>query len=192
MIARIAFGFTLLIAQAAMATEEPRYQRLELRDDYEVRRYMPYVVAEIDVAGQAKDRKGFRALAGFIFGDNDSGEKMRMTAPVESRHAGVGDESTYAFVMESQYTMDTLPKPNNPNIRIREKPERIVAVRRFSGRWTEGRFASHEQALLQDLAEDGIKTMGAVERARYNGPMTPWFLRRNEVVVPVNWPTQKR
>ncbi len=190
MIARIALGFILLLTEAAMATEEPKYQRLAKTDDYEVRHYIPYVVAEIDVAGQAKDRKGFRALAGFIFGDNDSDKKMQMTAPVESRDAGAGEESTYAFVMESQYTMDTLPKPNNPNIRIRERPERIVAVRRFSGRWTEGAFANHEQALLQDLADDGIKTMGPVELARYNGPMTPWFLRRNEVMVPISWPAK--
>ncbi|NNF41249.1 MAG: heme-binding protein [Woeseiaceae bacterium] len=190
MTAKVAFVLFLLVSGAAMAAEEPKYQSLARTESYEVRRYIPYLVAEVDVAGKARDRQGFRALAGFIFGDNDGGKKMQMTVPVQSRAAAADDASTYAFVMESKYRMETLPRPNNPNVRIRETLERIVAVRRFSGRWTRGAIAAHEQALLRDLANDGIKTTGPVELARYNGPMTPWFLRRNEVMVPIRWTVQ--
>lgn len=188
MTTRILLVLLSLVVQNAMAVEEPQYDVLAETGSYEIRRYSPYVVAEVDVAGRSSDSQGFRTLAGFIFGDNESGEKMRMTAPVESRDASASGGSTYAFVMERKYTLDTLPKPNNPDIRIREKLERIVAVRRFSGRWTERAFASHEQQLLRDLADDGVKTTGPTELARYNGPMTPWFLRRNEIMVPVSWP----
>ncbi len=92
--------------------------------------------------------------------------------------------------MEKRYDIETLPKPNNDDIRIREKPARIVAVRRFSGRWSDKAFAIQQQRLLQALEDDGLKTLGPVELARYNGPMTPWFLRRNEVMVAVEWPAQ--
>ena len=171
-----------------MAIEEPEYEVLADTPVYEIRRYEPYVVAEVDVQGESADSQGFRTLAGYIFGDNQSREKMAMTAPVESREADAKDAVTYAFVMENKYTLDTLPTPNNESIRIREKPSRIVAVRRFSGRWTEKNMAKHERELLESLDTDGIKTSGIVELARYNGPFTPWFLRRNELIVPVEWP----
>ena len=171
-----------------MAIEEPKYEVLADTPVYEIRRYEPYVVAEVDVRGESADSQGFRTLAGYIFGDNQGSEKMAMTAPVESREADAKDAITYGFVMEDKYTLETLPSPNNESIRIREKPARIVAVRRFSGRWTEKNMARHEQELLESLATDGIETTGAVELARYNGPFTPWFMRRNELIVPVNWP----
>ncbi len=171
-----------------MALEEPKYAVLAEAARYEVRDYEPYLVAEVDVRGQSADSRGFRSLAGYIFGDNESSEKMQMTAPVESRAADDSDGITYAFVMESKYAMDTLPAPNNEEIRIREKPRRIVAVVRFSGRWTEANVNRHKQQLLADLAADGVEPLGAVELARYNSPFTPWFLRRNEVIVPVSWP----
>ena len=171
-----------------MAIEEPKYEVLAETPAYEVRRYEPYVVAEVDVQGRSADSQGFRTLAGYIFGDNQGSQKMEMTAPVESREADANDAITYGFVMESKYTLDTLPTPNNERIRIREKPARVVAVRRFSGRWSEKNMAGHERELLESLASDDVELEGAVELARYNGPFTPWFLRRNELIVPVKWP----
>jgi hypothetical protein len=119
----------LLIGHYAMATEEPTFEVLAETEDYEVRRYDAYIVAEVDVGGKSADNQGFRTLAGYIFGDNESSEKMQMTAPVESRDAGKSDEITYGFVMESKYTLETLPTPNNEHIRLFERPSRIVAVR---------------------------------------------------------------
>ena len=171
-----------------MALEEPKYAVLAEAASYELRDYEPYLVAEVDVRGQSADSRGFRTLAGYIFGDNQSSEKMQMTAPVESHVADDSDEITYAFVMESKYTVDTLPAPNNEKIRIREKPRRVVAAMRFSGRWTEKNVNRHKQQFLAELAADGIEPLGNVELARYNSPFTPWFLRRNELIVPINWP----
>ena len=171
-----------------MALEEPEYDILAIAANYEIREYEPYVVAEVDVGGRSADSQGFRTLAGFIFGHNQSSEKMQMTAPVESREADGGHQTTYAFVMESKYTMDTLPAPNNEKIRIREKPARVVAATRFSGRWTDANVSEHKRQLMQDLAADGIQPLGKIELARYNSPFTPWFLRRNELIVPIDWP----
>ena len=169
---------SVLPGTSAMAIEEPEYEVLLREGEIEFRRYEPYIVAEVT---EARDNRAFRILAGYIFGDNVEQEKMQMTAPVERRGADM------SFVMESKYAMDSLPAPNDQRIRLRELPARVVAVREFSGRWTERSFARHEQSLLDGLASLGIETTGEPELARYNGPFTPWFLRRNEIIVPVNW-----
>jgi len=171
-----------------MALEEPEYEVLYETDEIEFRRYEPYLVAEVSVSGKSADNQAFRILAGYIFGDNDDDVKMQMTAPVESRENRSGSRvyQDFAFVMERAYTLDNLPVPNDERIRIREKPARIVAVRQFSGRWSEKNIDKHEQRLLGDLGDLGIETAAPPELARYNSPFTPWFLRRNEIIVPVD------
>jgi hypothetical protein len=189
----------------AMAIEEPEYEVLASTDDYEVRRYDAYIIAETDVEGTYKTagNKAFRILAGYIFGDNQASEKMAMTAPVGSRPAddGVkmkmtapvtstpGNEDTglytYSFVMEKKYSLETLPLPNDPRVRLRVVPERTVAVHRYSGTWSEDNYLKHERLLLDALADDGVSTRGAPISARYNAPFTPWFMRRNEVMIEV-------
>ena len=171
----------VLIGAPAMALEEPQYKLLLTIDDVEFRAYEPYIVAGVTVSREDADRQAFQILAGYIFGGNKSGEKMAMTTPVETR----GND--YAFVMERKYSMETLPEPQDDRVHLRHQPARIVAVRRFSGRWTERNIGRHEQQLLADLASLGVETTGQPELARYNSPFTPWFLRRNEIIVPVNW-----
>lgn len=179
--------FSVLAVSSAMALEEPEFHVVAATRDYEIRHYLPYLVAEVDVDGQSADNRAFRMLAGYIFGDNDSEEKMAMTAPVESRENTAASTITYAFVMEGKYTLATLPQPNDQRIRLLERPARTVAVRKFSGRWSEANVSKHEAKLLRDLEANGIRPQGDVELARYNSPFTPWFLRRNEIVVPVEW-----
>ena len=196
----------MLFASNAMAIEEPDYEVLLTTKNYEVRRYEPYIIAEVDVDGDmgSAGNKAFRILAGYIFGNNAPGEKMAMTAPVESQPTSgermkmtapvlsdtpEADRSryTYAFVMEDKYTLDTLPAPLDERIRIREKPARTVAVRSYSGRWSEANYENNEVALLQALDIDRVETIGDALLARYNGPFTPWFLRRNEILIEVTW-----
>jgi hypothetical protein len=192
-----------LSGNAAMAIEEPAYEVLLETKYYEVRRYQSYIVAEIDVDDDFKraGNSAFRVLAGYIFGDNEPQQKMAMTAPVESREgvrmnmtapvtsqAGTGDRQyTYAFVMERKYTMDTLPEPANRDIRLVQRPDRVMAVHRYSGTWSEERYREHEKTLLDALAVDRVETMGRPVFARYNAPFTPWFLRRNEIMVEIEW-----
>lgn len=195
----------LLAAQPAMAIEEPAFDVLHATDDYEIRRYAPYIVAEVDVDGELKKAGGdaFRILAGYIFGKNEPGTKMSMTAPVTSQPAGERmqmtapvisdapdsrrDSYTFAFVMESRYSMETLPKPTDPRIRLVEKPAQVMAARRYSGRWSDSNFRKNEAALLAALQADAVEMLGEIYLARYNSPFTPWFLRRNEVLVEVSW-----
>ena len=192
------------IPAIAMAIEEPDYQLVGQYDDFELRLYAPYIVAEVDVQGEfdQSDSNAFRILAGYIFGDNSASEKMAMTAPVESTRAAKGEKmamtapvtataasddggTTYAFVMEGKYTLQTLPVPNDIRIRIRSMPERTMAVHRYSGRWTEEKYIRKEKALRSALDALGVQTVGDPVLARYNSPFSLPFLRRNEVMIEI-------
>ena len=187
-----------------MAIEEPQYTVIETGDDFEIRQYEPYIVAEVTVDGSLRrsGNSAFRILAGYIFGENRSSTRMNMTAPVESRSTSErmnmtapvesvdnGDGSyVYGFVMESRYTMDTLPMPIDERIRIREVPARTMVVRSFTGMWTDGNYERHESELLDIVRVRDMQIVGNPVFARYDGPMTPFFMRRNEVMVQVAEP----
>ena len=188
---------TLLIAAVllvaggpAMAIEEPDFEVIRATGDYEVRQYAPYIVAEVDVEGDSGDSgsRAFRILANYIFGNNEGGTKMAMTAPVVS-DVPRDDRSTYtyAFVMEARYTMETLPLPADPRIRIVQKPAQVVAARSYSGRWTEENYRQHELSLITALTLDGLDARSEPMLARYDSPFKPWFLRRNEVLIELDW-----
>jgi hypothetical protein len=201
----LAVFFLLTVGSLAMAIEEPEFEVLAKHDAYEVRRYAPYLVAEVDVAGDGSDGRAFRILAGYIFGDNQESEKMQMTAPVEARAKADSEKmamtapvisstrddqstTTYAFVMERKYTLEMLPRPNDERVRLLQRPARILAVRKYSGGWSESKFAENKRYLLDALAADNINVSGDFEWARYDSPFKPWFMRRNEIWVPVEWP----
>ena len=194
----------LLVHSNAMAIEEPRYEVVETYEDFEVRRYQPYLLAEVDVSGgiNTAGNRAFRILAGYIFGDNAAPTKMAMTAPVESRSTNQGEKmvmtapvtstrkdgdeiTTVAFVMERKYSIDTLPIPNDDRIRIREVSERVVAVRRYSGRWTDAKYQRNKALLVQALSNANTEVVGEAILARYNSPFSLPFMRRNEVMFEV-------
>lgn len=196
----------VMLPVVATALEEPEYTVIGTYDAFELRHYPPYLVAEVDVPGGFDDggNGAFRILAGYIFGDNQSAEKMKMTAPVEATPGGSSEKmamtapvtatdaengmTTFAFVMERKYTAESLPVPNDDRIRIREMPERTMAVRRYSGRWTQSRFRDNLGTLEQSLADAGLKAVGEPVLARYNSPFSLPMFRRNEVMIEVARP----
>lgn len=186
------------------ALEEPKYSVLKEYENFEIRNYASYLVAEVDIEGSYNKtgNEAFRILAGYIFGDNQSSTKMNMTAPVESEAIQSPEKMnmtapvfsnknfngyTYRFVMESKYTQETLPVPNNSKIRITEIKDRVMAVISFSGRWSQKNFEKHEQILVNDLKNAGIGVASEAIYARYNAPFTPWFLRRNEIMFEIEY-----
>jgi len=186
------------------ALEEPKYSVLKEYENFEIRNYASYLVAEVDIEGSYNKtgNEAFRILAGYIFGDNQSSTKMNMTAPVESEAIQSSEKMnmtapvfsnknfngyTYRFVMESKYTQETLPVPNNSKIRITEIKDRVMAVISFSGRWSQKNFEKHEQILVNDLKNEGIGVASEAIYARYNAPFTPWFLRRNEIMFEIEY-----
>ena len=201
-------GGLLLISKGAMAaeTEEPDYTVLSQSDDFELRRYDEQLVAQTWISGDqdTASREGFKVLADYIFGNNTAAtggsSKISMTAPVKMQ-SGSSDESQkiamtapvnmqqeggkwrVQFTMPSKYTMQTLPKPNNPNIEIIEVPAQTYGVIKFSWLAGEDKVAAKTEALQTWMQGQNLTPTGEPELARYNPPWTLPFLRRNEVMI---------
>ena len=109
-----------------------------------------------------------------------------MTAPVAQRPGGeTPGRYMISFVMPSRYRLETLPEPTDSRIRLRAEPARLMAVRRYAGRWTEANYRDNEAKLLGPVAQAGLKPLGAPVYARYNSPCSLWFMRRNEAMIDV-------
>ncbi len=188
------------------AIEEPAFQIVKQSGDFEVRRYAPMIVAETLVDGEmgSASNDGFRVIAGYIFGNNVSvkgpgNEKVAMTAPVTMEAAPEkiamtapvttepeGSRFRMHFVMPSQYTMATLPRPKDDRVKLREVPGQTMAVVRFSGFSGEGKVREKTDELLAWVKAEGLQPAGTPQLARYDPPWILPFFRRNEVMVPVN------
>lgn len=92
------------------------------------------------------------------------------------------------FVMPSQYTLASLPKPNNPAVRLREVPAKTWAVLSYSGFNTEARIQRKTDELVAWLADQTIKTLGSPQLARYDPPWTLPMFRRNEIMLEIKQP----
>ncbi len=182
--------------------EQPKYNVLESDGNLEVREYNPTIVAEVEVHGERMKalNQGFRLIADYIFGNNLSSKKVAMTAPVTQETGekiamtapvtqdGKGDSWKVRFVMPSGYTLDSLPKPKNHEVRLLEVPARKTVVIRFSGFNTNKNINSHREKLLKYIADHRLSVVCAPTTAFYNPPWTLPFLRRNEIMFELSNP----
>ncbi|MEO7917253.1 MAG: heme-binding protein [Dokdonella sp.] len=183
-----------------MAVEEPEFTVVMKDGKFEVRDYPALIVAEVIVSGEQKQaaNKGFGLLADYIFGNNKRRQSIAMTAPVAQQPASEkiamtapvtqtlnGETWTVRFTMPSTYTLDTLPEPNDPKVQLRRLPPERVAMLRFSGLARPDDVAAKSEKLIAMLTSRQLRGIGKVSLAQYNPPWTPWFMRRNEVMIPV-------
>lgn len=168
--------------------EQPEYEIVGDCDEYEIRRYRSYLVAETRVQGgfESTGNVAFQRLAGFIFGRNSRSEKMNMTVPVTHLPEPDGAHR-YRFAMERTYTEETLPRPVDDTVDIVRVPGAHLAASRYRGGRGEARFNRATARLLSALERDGVEVTGPAQAAVYDGPFVPPPLRRNEVLVPVAW-----
>ncbi|MEO6798439.1 MAG: heme-binding protein [Rhodanobacter sp.] len=189
------------VGSSAMAVETPPY-KLVLHDvDFEVRDYPALVVAEVTVDGDQKEasQKGFRLLAGYIFGGNRKRQSIAMTAPVAQQAAsekiamtapvaqtqGAAGTWVVRFTMPSRWSMQTLPVPDDPQVKLRNTEPARFAVLRFSGLAQAGDVEAKSRELQALVKSHDLHPIGLVSLAQYNPPWTLWFMRRNEVMVEV-------
>jgi DNA gyrase inhibitor GyrI len=179
--------------------EQPKYQVVERSGNVEIRDYAPIIVAEVDMPGERRDAigKGFRTIADYIFGNNKAAQKLPMTAPVTQQGSEKivmtapvtqqGDGSTWRvrFIMPSSYTMETLPKPHNPAVRLKEIAAKRYAVIRFSGMAGEESLKRRTKELNEWVGTNNLTPVSGPVYAFYNPPWTLPFLRRNEVMVEI-------
>ena len=181
----IAATLALVLGSHAMASdiEEPAWTLLETIEEVELRDYAPTIRATTQLDHSGQTSSGFQRLAGFIFGGNETGEKIAMTAPVEETL--FEDSPTMAFTMPAGYTMEDLPQPNDDSVVLEAIPGRTVAAIRFSGWATNGKVNRKTEELMETLAQYEIAIVGDPSLNQYNPPWTPPFLRRNEIMVEV-------
>ncbi len=188
-------GGLFVMSGSASATEKPNYTIVKTDGKIEIRDYPPMILAEVRVEGDRRtaNSRGFRKLAAFIFGDNASQDKVAMTSPVVSRPEKIDmtapvtrtleEDGRWSvnFMMPSKYTLETLPKPTDPNIRIFETdPYRTVSIR-YNGNNTTKNIATHEAKLIQYVKERGLAVVGTPEYAGYDAPWVPGPFKRNEI-----------
>jgi hypothetical protein len=181
--------------------EQPSYSVVADRDGYQIRTYEAYIVAQTQVSGSRASAltEGFRVIADYIFGNNTNKSSIAMTAPVLEQQASqkismtspvlstdnTSGESIISFVLPSQYSLQTLPTPNNPQVSLREVPAQTVAVLSFTWYATDTRIAKKQAQLLELLERDSIAIAGDIQVAQYNPPLSMPLVLRNEIIVPI-------
>jgi hypothetical protein len=200
LLASLAASLIALLPVSAAAVEEAEYSVLQKDGAMELRAYAASIVAETTVDADFEDagNRAFRKLFRYIDGDNVAqqeiamtapvsqapvSEKIAMTAPVAQRPAASG--WVVSFMMPASYTMDTIPQPSDPAVQLRAVPAYRAAVVRYSGFWSEKGFQEHLQELRSWITAQNLEIAGDPVWARYDPPFKPWFMRRNEILVPV-------
>jgi len=185
-----ALVFIIIISQIyfTMAkTETQPYRILKSENDYEIRLYPPATMASISInvnSYKELSSSGFRKLASYIFGGNQSNENIAMTSPV---HMDISDsKSTMSFVMPVNYNQDNLPKPNDSLITLTTTKEEYVAAIRFGGYANDGEIKKYASKLEMALKANGIVYFGNFRFLGYNAPFQFWA-RKNEIIVNVIW-----
>lgn len=197
----ITVGLFLFAVENVMAIEEAEYQVIRSDQAIEVREYSPVIVAEtiVDASFKKAGNRAFRKLFRYIDGNNNAGDKIAMTAPVaQEQHSekiamtapvsqqARGNAWAVSFMMPSSYSMESIPKPNDPTVVLRQVPAKRVAAIRYSGTWSEDRYLEHLEKLLAWVEFSGLEINGEPVFARFDPPFKPWFMRRNEIQIPLN------
>lgn len=188
--------------------EKPGYKVIRKEGNFEIRHYDSYIVASVKVKGPYTEalNQGFRLVAGYIFGGNEGEKKVAMTVPVYSQEiekpssqkgekismtapvleqSGEGDSHSISFTMPSSYTMETLPIPSDKRVTLHQVPPKTMAVLSFKGFGRAGAVKRKKDELKNLLKKSGLTAQGAFGAAYYNPPLTPPFMRHNEVMVEV-------
>jgi effector-binding domain-containing protein len=183
-----------------MAIEEAKYTVVKKDGAFELRQYDGYILAETIISGDMENasRQAFRRLFNYISGDNQAQVKVAMTAPVSQEATGekismtapvsqerMDDSWAVSFMMPASFTESTIPTPNDPRVNIRVVDDRKMATYRYSGRWKSGQYLKHKESLESWIEAQGLTIVGEAIWARFNGPFTLPFMRRNEVQIPV-------
>ena len=208
----VLFSF-IITSCGTTGVEEPSYKSLVQDNKFEIREYAPRIIAQTTVNGTQKSasNKAFRILADYIFGNNtsqsnidtttpatqskpaeNSSEKIAMTAPVtqykspeSSKTASIDSEWIVQFTIPAEFTIDTLPKPNNPAVEIVQLPPLSYAVLKFSGRVNESLIAQKTTELEAIISERKLQIEGEIVLAQYNPPWILGPFRRNELLMPL-------
>lgn len=196
-----AVSVAVIAGGCAVTVEQAKYKVINKDRKCEIRDYESHVLAEtvVDTSLEDAGNVAFGRLFSYISGKNKSRSKIAMTAPVSQAAEPEKIEMTspvvqqsakggwaVSFTMPASYTMETVPLPDDPAVKLRLVPACRMAAIRYSGTWSEKRYLRYLDELNKWIKEKGFTVLDKPVWARYNPPFTPWFLRRNEILIPVS------
>lgn len=177
--------------------EQPNYKIVQHAGPIELRDYGPMIAAEAEVTGEraAAINEGFRLIAAYIFGANKPNVTIAMTAPVQQQRGqkiamtapvtqqGGGESWTVRFIMPAEWTLETLPAPNDTRVALKTVPAKRMLAILFSGTASDSLIRSKTDELRKYAAGQKLTTLGEPVLAFYNPPWTLPIFRRNEVML---------
>jgi SOUL heme-binding protein len=165
-------------------TEKQQFALVQDFGDFEVRRYAPHVLMQVEVHGDfmSAGNAAFGPLVSYISGRNESGKKFAMTAPV-IQEPSAANRHLVSFVLPAGTKAEDAPKPANAAVSTIDVDEKLVAVRKFGGSWNEQRFMAEGEILRNAVIQQGLTPVGNIYWARFDPPWKPGFLKRNEALL---------
>ncbi len=166
--------------------ETPAYEVISSQGKIEIRQFGPMFVAEVQVQGERADAisKGFPLLADYIFGNSTTRQNIAMTAPIQQQ--STKDSWLVNFIMPSEYSIESLPKPKNDRVALKKIPPQQFIVITFSGTSFDENLREHEEELIELIKSKNISVTGTSKYAFYNPPWTPPLMRCNEVMIEIH------
>ncbi len=178
--------------------EAPDYKVIKQNGAIQIREYPALLTAQTTVKGGqgSAANRGFRIIADYIFGNNEKksdiamtspvmqskGEKIAMTSPVTMQPNN--DVWTIGFIMPRKYTMETLPKPVDNRVTIKEIPAKKQAAISFSGLVSDTKIDENVKTLQTYLKQNDYNVKPDYMLGVYDNPYAtlPWN-RRNEILI---------
>ena len=170
-------------------TERQKFEVVRKFESFELRRYEPCVIAEVEISGdfQSAASGAFRYLFGYISKGNSRSASIAMTAPVIAVTDASLDSQKWkiSFVMPAGSKLEDMPLPTNEKVTlVKIDTEECVSIS-FKGKATE-RLAQKYEDRLRQLAEgEGIALSQERRIGRFDPQFKPGFMQYNEVVIPL-------
>ena len=172
----------IYLSRSTQQTEQHSYKVIKKFDKFEIRKYDAALFSSVKLNQKGykeSSSEGFRILAGYIFGDNETKEKIAMTSPVVME---LGDTSKMMFMVPKNYNLKNLPNPNNSKIVFEKEEVKIIAAIRFDGWADDEKIEKYKTILRNELANEKLNFINKFSFLGYNPPYEV-MNRRNEIVV---------
>ena len=163
-----------------MATEQLKYETIDVNEVYEIRKYFDRLVIETETSNQ---NSSFRKLFNYISGSNEKNQEIKMTAPVTQIEKN--GNMTMQFYLPSEFDENNVPIPSNSEVKVLNMKGGYFDAITYSGRASDKNFIKYKEILENQLKEDKITILSPPIRATYNSPFTLPMLRRNEVMFEI-------
>ena len=185
---------TIFYTNISMALEEPNYKIIKSNENYEIRKYSDRLAVEVEFSSESS---GFRYLFNYISGENTTSEKVSMTVPVTQSakidmtapvtQSNKDGKMLMQFYLPSKFSIENAPIPTNKRVKLVTIEGGYYAVKRYSGRTSDSNYKKHLEKLKENLISDNIETLDDGIKAIFNGPFTLPIMRRNEVMMKINY-----